>query len=32
LKKTFPVLFAIVVVILIFRPRGLGGLLEDVRE
>ncbi|MFM7147673.1 MAG: branched-chain amino acid ABC transporter permease [Actinomycetales bacterium] len=26
------VLFAIVVVILIFRPRGLGGLLEDVRE
>jgi len=26
------VLFAIVVLILIFRPRGLGGLLEDVRE
>lgn len=26
------VLFAIVVAILIFRPRGLGGLLEDVRE
>jgi branched-subunit amino acid ABC-type transport system permease component len=24
--------FAIVVLILIFRPRGLGGLLEDVRE
>jgi len=26
------VLFGIVVLILIFRPRGLGGLLEDVRE
>jgi len=26
------VLFGIVVTILIFRPRGLGGLLEDVRE
>ena len=26
------VLFGIVVAILIFRPRGLGGLLEDVRE
>ena len=26
------VLFGIVVIILIFRPRGLGGLLEDVRE
>ena len=26
------VLFAIVVLILIFRPRGLSGLLEDVRE
>ena len=26
------VLFGLVVVILVFRPRGLGGLLEDVRE
>ena len=26
------VLFGIVVLILVFRPRGLGGLLEDVRE
>ena len=26
------VLFGVVVLILIFRPRGLGGLLEDVRE
>lgn len=26
------VLFAIVVAILIFKPRGIGGLLEDVRE
>ena len=26
------VLFGIVVLILIFRPRGLGGLLEGVRE
>ncbi len=26
------VLFGLVVLILIFRPRGLGGLLEDVRE
>jgi hypothetical protein len=26
------VLFAIVVIILVFKPRGIGGLLEDVRE
>ena len=26
------VLFGLVVLILVFRPRGLGGLLEDVRE
>ena len=26
------VLFGLVVIILVFRPRGLGGLLEDVRE
>ncbi len=26
------VLFGLVILILIFRPRGLGGLLEDVRE
>jgi hypothetical protein len=25
-------LFGIVLLILTFRPRGLGGLLEDVRE